>query len=390
MDKIHFEFLQILKSALENTNYNLSETYNFEQCLRIAKKHRITTMFYYGLINSGVSPQDPKVQTLFDSACRDVVTNERQKYEMSRIIAAFDEHKIDYMLLKGAELKAIYPKPEMRPMGDIDVLIKTAQYKQIKPIMESFGFKEFGESNHEYIWKKSSCLIELHKFLIPSYNTDYFSYYGNGWKLAKKTVGTRYSLSKEDNLIYLFTHFSKHYRDSGIGLRHIIDIWVYITNNPDLDNDYVYSQLKRLKLDEFYNNIIATLKYWFRDEPSNNITEFITEFIFNNGVYGTKHTHILAMALRDKKAKKSLTGIRFKKVYHSIFVSYKGMCKLYPVLIKWPVLLPFYWVAHLFKRIFLKNKLKTYGSDFALLNEKNITEYENALKFVGLDFNFEE
>lgn len=390
MDKIHSDFLHILKNALENTSYSIPETYNYEQGIRIAKKHKISAMFYYGLINSGVSAEDSKMQTLFNSTCKDVVTNERQKYELSRIAAAFEEHKIEYMPLKGADLKAMYPKPEMRPMGDIDILIKTVQYRQIKPVMESLGYRECEESNHEYIWRKTNCLVELHKYLIPSYNNDYFSYYGDGWKLAGRTSGTRFELSKEDNFIYLFTHFAKHYRDSGIGLRHIIDIWVYLTRNPELDHDYIHNELKKLQLDEFYINITATLKNWFGDEPSTSVTDFITEFIFNNGVYGTKHTHILAMALRDKKDKKSITGIRFKKLYHSVFVSYKGMCRLYPVLVKWPVLLPFYWVAHLFKRMFLKNKLKSYGSDFALLKEETISEYENALKYVGLGFNFGE
>lgn len=390
MNKTHSDFLQIIKNALENTSYPLSETFNYEECHQIAKRHKITAMFYYGLINSGVSATDREMQALFDSTCRDVVKNERYKHEISSISSAFDEHKIDYMLLKGSEIKEIYPKPEMRPMNDIDILIKTSQYQQIKPVMESLGYKECEESNHEYIWRKTNCLIELHKFLIPSYNTDYFSYYGDGWRLAKKAEGTRYTLSREDSLIYLFTHFAKHYRDSGIGLRHIIDIWVYISKNPDIDNDYVLTELSKLQLDEFYNNILATLKNWFCDGPANEITEFITEFIFNNGVYGTKHTHILAMALRDKKHNKSVAGIRLKKIYQSFFISYKGMCQFYPILIKLPVLLPVYWVVHLFKRLFLKNKLKSYGNDFALINEESISEYEDELSFVGLSFNFEE
>ena len=390
MDKLHADFLQIIKSALEASHAPLAETWNLDELYKIAQRHRITTMFYYGLIHSGLSSQDSFMQSLFGSVCYDVITSETQKHELRRIVAAFDEHQIDYMLLKGAELKEIYPKPEMRPMGDIDILIRITQYQQIKPIMEALGFTEYDESNHEYIWSKDGCLIELHKFLIPSYNTDFFSYYGDGWRLAKNVAGTHYTLSDEDCFIYLFTHFAKHYRDSGIGLRHIVDIWVYVSTHPNLNHTYILSELEKLQLDEFYLNILATLKNWFCDAPSNHITEFITEFIFSNGVYGTKHTHILAMALRDKKAKKSLWHIRFQKMYHSIFVSYNGMCKLYPILSKWPVLLPLYWGVHLFRRIFVKKQLKSYSNDMTLLNHEDISEYEKALNFVGLAFRFEE
>ena len=71
--------------------------------------------------------------------------------------------------------------------------------------MESLGFAEKLESDHELIWQKPSAYIELHKRLIPSYNQDYYAYYGEGWNLAKKCDGTRYSMTDEDQMIYLFT-----------------------------------------------------------------------------------------------------------------------------------------------------------------------------------------
>lgn len=390
MDTLYSDFLKILKSALQNTTEQLSETYSFEQCLDIAKRHQIKAMFYYGLMNCGVSQTEAKLPALFEHVCREMAVNETQKYEYSLLTAAFDEQGIDYLPLKGIELKEIYPSPEMRPMGDIDILIKVPQYREIKPIMEKLGFEEGVESNHEFVWRKPGCMIELHKLLIPSYNKDYFAYYGDGWRLAKKQSGTRYCLSDEDKFIYLFTHFAKHYRDSGIGLRHIIDVWVYLKNYPDLDLDYVLTELKKLQLDEFYKNIVDTLEFWFGDGKSTDITEFITEFIFNNGVYGTKHTHILSTALKDKKEKKSISAIKRKKVLNAIFVPYSDMCKLYPVLEKWPVFFPFYWVPHFFIRVFQKGRLKNYANDYSLLKEESVSGYEKELHFVGLDYNFEE
>ena len=125
------------------------------------------------------------------------------------------------MLLKGTLLKEMYPKKELRAMGDADILIKTEQYDKIKPIMQGLGFEERTESDHELIWRKPQLLLELHKKLIPSYNKDYYAYFGDGWQLGKPNSNFphRFEMSDEDQMIYLFTHFAKHYRDAGIGIR---------------------------------------------------------------------------------------------------------------------------------------------------------------------------
>ena len=105
--------------------------------------------------------------------------------------------------------------------------------------MQKLGYAEKVESNHEYIWHKAGSYIELHKRLIPTYNKDYYSYFGDGWRLAKLKDGTRFSMTDEDQMVYLFTHYAKHYRDAGIGIRHIVDLWVYRNNKPNLNEEYI-------------------------------------------------------------------------------------------------------------------------------------------------------
>lgn len=390
MNRVYADFLQLIKSAIQNIPISSIDQSNLDTWVHIAKKHRITTLFYYGVVNSGCFPlTDPKIKPLFQAACADLVVHERQMHDLNRITQAFDVNGIDHMIVKGPNIKAIYPKPEMRPMSDIDILIRTEQYEVIRPVMTDLGFEELLESDHEFVWQNAKCHIELHKFLIPSYNPDYFSYYGNGWRLARKAEGSRYVLSDEDAFIYLFTHFSKHYRDSGIGLRHVIDLWVY-RSNTKLDETYIVDELKKLQLDEFYVNIMTMLRTWFEDEPATPVTEFITEYIFSNGVYGTRHSQILSKALREKKANKTTKGLRVKRVWKMVFPPFNALCQRYPVLEGWPILLPFIWFWHLLRRLFSVKKMQRYGKEMALINEKNISEYEKALHYVGLDFNFEE
>ena len=74
--------------------------------------------------------------------------------------------------------------------------------------MVDLGFVQGSESDHEYVWKSKSLLLELHKCLIPSYNKDYYAYFGDGWGKAVLCEGSkyRYEMSKEDQFVYLFCH----------------------------------------------------------------------------------------------------------------------------------------------------------------------------------------
>ena len=320
--------------------------------------------------------------------CGNIAVSEQQMYSIKEIFSVFDEQEIDYLPLKGTVIKNIYPKPEMRSMGDADILIKTEQYDIIKPIMQKLGYTEITESDHEFIWNKLNIHVELHKRLIPSYNKDYYAYFGDGWQLAKIKNGTRYSMTDEDQMIYLFTHFAKHYRDAGIGIKHMTDLWVYRKNKPNLDEKYIKKELDALQLYDFYVNIINTLSVWFEGKESDEKTDFITKVIFDSGVYGTRDTHILSDAVKISKATKNVKTTKFFKL---TFLPYENMCMVYPFLKKAPFLLPVMWIYRIFKALFFKgDKIKSQKQAIEQMSAENIDGYQNALNFVGLDFNFKE
>lgn len=391
MESFQKDIIGIVKAALLNEKYSLSEDFDLDSALQLAKKHGIVVMFYYGLLNCGVDESLPIMQNLFMLTCHNVAVSERQMYAVNEIFSAFDEAEIDYMPLKGTLLKSLYRKPEMRSMGDADILIKTEQYSKIKPIMEKLGYDEKVESNHEYIWKKTGSFIELHKRLVPSYNKDYYSYYGDGWRLAKIKDGTKFSMTDEDEMIYLFTHYAKHYRDAGIGIRHIVDLWVYRKNKPNLDEEYIKAELEKLELYEFYKNTNKTLEVWFEGRQPEGVTDFITGIIFNSGIYGTKEAHILSEAVKLSKSHGTAENVQKSKYIRLVFPKFADMSQKYTILKKAPYLLPFFWIGRIFSvLLFKREKIKYHQDNVNKMNQENIDSYQNALNFVGLDFNFKE
>lgn len=388
MNDIQCGVINLVYSALKGEKVSLPEAFDFSKAVKIAKKHKIEVLLYYGALNCGFSQDGPLMQELFMLTCGNIAVSEQQMYSIKEIFSAFDEQEINYLTLKGTMLKNIYPSPEMRSMGDADILIKTEQYGTIKQIMLKLGYTEITESDHELIWNKSNIHIELHKRLIPSYNKDYYAYFGDGWRLAKIKNGSRYSMTDEDQMIYLFTHFAKHYRDAGIGIKHMTDLWVYRKSKPQLDEKYIKKELTSLQLYDFYVNIINTLSVWFENRESDGITDFITEVIFNSGVYGRGEAHILSDAV---KISKTTNNVKIKKYVKLTFLPYKSMCVKYPFLKKTPLLLPIMWVYRIITALLFKgDRIKSQKQAIEKMSAENIDGYQDALNFVGLDFNFKE
>lgn len=393
LDNIKSDVIALVKSAITGENQKLSDDFNISNVLGIAKRHQIQGLIYYGALNCGVDNSLPAMQQLFMSLCNIIAISEQQMFELNRVFEAFSKKGIDYMPLKGTLLKKLYPRPDMRIMGDADILIKTKDYDRIKPIMLELGFSEKVESDHELNWTKPGILFELHKRLIPSYNKDYYAYYGDGWRLAVpcESIAYRFEMTKEDQMIYLLTHFAKHYRDGGIGIRHLTDLYVFRKTSVDFDEKYIKAELKKLELYDFYVNIVDTISAWFEDTNFDLKTEFITEVIFSSGAYGHGDRSFVAQATRASKKDSIVKNAKLRYLLTLIFPKKEAMIIKYSFLEKAPFLLPLAWVMRLFKIAFSKrNKAKRFYTGIKKIDSQEISNYSDSLHFVGLDFNFKE
>lgn len=389
MNNIQLGILTLIKSAITNESYPLPEDFNMEEAYPLIKKHHLIPIAYAGALQCGIDQNLPVMQSLFKTYYKFLIRMTTQIKEFDRISNAFDQNHIDYLPLKGCRLHKLYPKPEYRCMGDLDILIRPEQYEQIIPIMTSLGYNFRYESDHELVWYIKTYMVELHKRLIPSYNKDYYNYYGDGFSLAKPADGTKYELSLNDEFIYLFTHFSKHYRDGGIGCKHIIDLWIYRRTFPDLDENYICNQLKELQLYEFYQNILALIQVWFEHGKSNEKTDFISDYIFASGSWGQFKNRKQAAIYKESKTHGTIKTTKRKRLIKRIFPAMKWMQTAYPSLKKAPVLLPFYWVKRWFDVVFFRRQnIKRAYNIHKITSIENVQSFQDSLNYVGLDFNF--
>lgn len=390
MNNVQKTVVALIKSALTGEKYALKQEC-LQEAFECAIKHNVANMAYYGAVNCGVSTSSAEMIGLFPYVCKRMAHSEKQMRELKALFKAFDENGIEYMPLKGTLLKEIYPKSDMRTMGDADILIRTAQYKKIEKTVTDLGYAFVKDNVNELVWNKKEMLIEFHRYLVAPSHKDLFEFFGDGWKCANlcKDSKTRFQMNVEDFYFYLFIHFAKHYRSGGIGIRQAVDLWVYRNKTTDLDEELVKSKLEALKMLEFYNNICVMLDVWFGDKESTDKTDFLTNYIFASGNFGTQESREMANVVRESKSSGSVKKSFFKKIITTVFLPYKRMVQIYKVLKKAPYLLPFLWVWRLFKGLFFKHRtIENLNINATAL--KKVEDFKKDLEYVGANFEFIE
>jgi len=379
--------ISLIKSAITGEEIVFSDDCNINKILKIANKHAVLNLVVDGLSNC------KKDSLISDKALNDLCSgmslSKKQIHAAEKLKNEFEKNHIDYMFLKGLNLKNIYPKPENREMGDLDILIKTNQYELIRKILINLGYDEKEESDHELIWCKGDLYLELHKHLIPTNNKDYIKYFKNGWQFAKivSDDSCEYCMSPDDEYIFLLTHLAKHFRDGGIGIRHFVDLWIY-KNKYSLNNEYIEKKLALINLNEFNANVNKTIDVWFNGVETDKKTEFITRYVLSSGTFGSNVNHIYSDGLVAMLKNGSVAAGRKDTVFRLIFPTYKRMAQKYPILEKFPFLLPFSYFPRWYEAIFIRKGIITkYRGEIKQQTEENVLNYMNNLKYMGISFN---
>lgn len=384
--------ITLLNNALKGENQPLPADFDYSKVYDFGIKHQILPMLYYG----GASlpefvASDTENKMLF-ATMQLTALSENQLIEIDRVCKEFDKNGIEYLKLKGSIIKRLYPQHEMRVMSDADILIREKQMDKIKDVMTGLGLKYELMSDHEWVWSGDVLAFELHRRVVATRQKDFYSFFGDGWRLGHKKDDDRceYVMSLEDELVYLFTHLSKHYREAGIGIKHLTDIYLFLEKHPNLDHKYINASLEKLGLLKFFENVKRTLDVWFKGTECDEVSRFITAKIFENGVYGTMIADMKARAVRLSKGT-NVRGAKLKRYVQLIFPKYKYMYLIYPFLRKYPIMLPFMWVWRLITALlFKRKKIKTINNEMDVINNEVICEVQAELDYVGLGFNFEE
>lgn len=361
------------------------ENIDWENIYRISAHNSVANIVAHAVVKGNYEiPEDIKARFMKRFYER-VAVSEAQSAEIEKVLDAFCENGIYHMPMKGIILNELYPSKDMRFMADADILIKQEQFDKFDTVIKELGYTSEPEGPIEYNYKKPPFThIELHKYPVALSSEDLFEYYKDGWRFAKETKNQyRFDFGVEDHFIYVFTHFVRHYRDAGAGLKSVIDIWLYSKKHPDMDWEYVYKEIKSLNMYEFFRNLMRMSEAWFEHKPFDKITSDMTLFILNSGTFGTVKNKVSATAVRNNK---NIENSERFKYLNFAFPNLRKMKMIFPVLEKAPVLLPICWVYRVIRFVLFRSKdFEKHKEIVEQVDNESAIKYNMHMKSVGLD-----
>lgn len=107
-----------------------------------AERHGLGPLLYTHLQAAHVAMPDPVKRELQGLYLRHRRANQVKAQVLAEILTAYRAAGIDSLVLKGAALAhLVYPEPGLRPMRDVDILIRKSQAGQAQAILAELGFE---------------------------------------------------------------------------------------------------------------------------------------------------------------------------------------------------------------------------------------------------------
>ena len=249
--------------------------------------------------------------------------------KMSKLVS---NENITFVGLKGCILRSIYPVPELRTMGDFDILVYPSDI--------AFGI----------ICKKGNCYWEIFKTIEEEMRVE-----PEKWDklFFENTISENNIcyLRPTYFLIHLIVHTGKHCLGAGAGIRNLCDIALYISKySEEINFEIVDAACKEQKVWNIYVYIMNAIKQFFDVDISGiDVTrkdsEQFLEYMMLNGIFGKQGNTIVPQAVKPEDD--SIGGLR--KI---LFPTVKMLDYRYKYLKRFPFLLPVAWIHRIFSAVF--------------------------------------
>lgn len=291
-----------------------------------------------------------------------------QDYEGEHILQALSVARLSCIVLKGWELRKLYPQPTMRQMADLDILVKPYDFGIIKTVMEKLGFTSSSESS----WKHDKFTlkdvhVEMHKRLTDD-SAEIMAWEKGLWSRAEQISGNIFRMSPEDFYIFHFVHLHKDFLNGSLGLRRIVDTW--LLQKQPLNMEIVQNYLESFGMWVFHERMRKLARVTMGEESMDDDNEVLLRHAFRYGIYGSGNSYKVG---RIAKMGKGLKSGKVKSKLAAILLPYSRMKAQFPVLQKKPYLLPFCWIKRIVR--FLRGDMKRY---LRMLDYSDVTEADYA------------
>lgn len=256
-------FLALVRAGLwagvessDLVNHVITESVDWNEVYQLSGEQSVV-----GLVTAGIEhvkdikiPQDIVLQFIGESLQLEQNNREMNDF-IAEIVDKMRKEDIYTLLVKGQGIAQCYERPLWRASGDVDLLLSDSNYINAKRLLLSMATVNKNEERYSKHLGMNidSWYVEIHGTMrtglsgrvdkvVDSVQHDIF-YGGNvrSWMNGKTSV----ILPAPDNdVIFVFTHFLKHFYKEGMSLRQVCDwcrlLWTY---RDSLNHELLKSQI---------------------------------------------------------------------------------------------------------------------------------------------------
>jgi hypothetical protein len=248
MDQLLLYCLGVVNDATRSVELEHLSDADWEALLQLARRQGVAPLLYWRFKTASPGPNVPHnvVQELREAFLLCATRNVRLYHDLTQVLTALQDMPV--IVLKGAHLaKVVYDNIALRPMDDVDLLVRETDLASIEKKLLGIGYMRSGTkrlvvSHHLPAFiKPDAVTIEVHKTivrLIDDYKNQHDPFkidIDEIWAGARAATiaGVKtLVLSPTDLLLHLCLHTSYHHR-FGIGLRAFCDIAATIRHYGD-------------------------------------------------------------------------------------------------------------------------------------------------------------
>lgn len=264
-NKAFFTLLQAGLWPETEKKISVNEVVDWNEVYQLAQEQSVQGLVLQGIDWFKVQGSKFNIpQVLLMQWIGEVQVIEQRNKEINAFIAELIEklRKADIyaLLVKGQGVAQCFEKPLWRCSGDVDLLLSDTNYEMAKKFLMPLAGKV--ESERRYAKHLGMTIdnwaVELHGRLTCGLTTGIDKqidkvqdavFYGGEVRCWQNGETLVFLPSADNDVIFVFTHFLKHFFKEGLGLRQICDwcrlMWTY---NDSLNYELLESRIKAMGL----------------------------------------------------------------------------------------------------------------------------------------------
>jgi len=261
MNKNEQAFFALVRAGLWEEDVQLLPygDVDWDEVYRLAQEQSVLGLVAAGLehVTDVKAPKMVSLQFVGDA----LVLEEHNKAMNDFIASLVDKMRaagIYTLLVKGQGVAQCYERPLWRSCGDVDYLLDAENYEKAKEFMTPLASSLDPERGKHLGMTIDSWVVELHGYLFSWLSTRVDNviqdvqdntFLRDGVRVWNNNGVDVYLPNPDNDVIFIFTHFMKHFYKGGLGLRQICDwcrlLWTY---RASLDLRVLESRIKQMRL----------------------------------------------------------------------------------------------------------------------------------------------